>query len=187
MRPSYEDLEEQVAYLKSELGLQDRAEALQRLRLAMKLAGVSFGRMGVARLILALYAAGGRPMTRYQLLDAIPSPGDKDDRDASLISVWVSNARKGFGPGLIANAWGNGYYLTAEGIERVALMIGDDRGKASIGEVQDLNERPSEVLRNIAAHIAGILAHRDADGGRQAATIYRRIADRLAGAPRRAA
>ncbi|MCR5876952.1 hypothetical protein [Phenylobacterium sp. J367] len=54
-------------------------------------------------------------------------------------------------------------------------------------DVQDLHDRSSEELREMAAHIAGILAHRDGDGGAQTASAYQRIADRLTGKPRRAA
>lgn len=54
-------------------------------------------------------------------------------------------------------------------------------------EIQALHDRPSEDLRALMAHIAGIHAHRDQDGGQIIATAMRRIADRLTGQPRRAA
>lgn len=54
-------------------------------------------------------------------------------------------------------------------------------------EIQSLHDRPSEELRELMAHIAGIHAHRDGDGGALIATTMRRVADRLTCQPRRAA
>jgi predicted TPR repeat methyltransferase len=51
--------------------------------------------------------------------------------------------------------------------------------------LQDLHDMPSEDLRQLIAHAAGIHAHRDADGGGLMAQALRRIADRLTGAARR--
>jgi hypothetical protein len=53
--------------------------------------------------------------------------------------------------------------------------------------IQELNELPSEDLRQVIAHAAGIHAHRDGDGGLVTADALRRIADRLTGQPRRSA
>lgn len=53
-------------------------------------------------------------------------------------------------------------------------------------EIQALHDRPSEELRALMAHVAGIHAHRDQDGGRTIGTAMRRIADRLTGQPRQA-
>lgn len=54
-------------------------------------------------------------------------------------------------------------------------------------EIQRLHDRPSEELRALMAHCAGICAHRDGDGGASIATALHRIADRLTGQPRKAA
>lgn len=54
-------------------------------------------------------------------------------------------------------------------------------------EIRALNERPSEDLRQLMAHCAGICAARDGDGGKLIAIVLDRIADRLRYRPRRAA
>lgn len=43
-------------------------------------------------------------------------------------------------------------------------------------EIQELHDRPSEELRELMAHCAGICAHRDGDGGLQISMALRRIA-----------
>lgn len=53
--------------------------------------------------------------------------------------------------------------------------------------IQDLNDRPSEELRQVIAYCAGICAHRDGDGGLLISEALYRVADRLSGKPRRAA
>lgn len=45
----------------------------------------------------------------------------------------------------------------------------------------------ADAVDKVRLAFAGILAHRDGDGGQGVAIIYRRIADRLTGQPRRAA
>lgn len=56
----------------------------------------------------------------------------------------------------------------------------------SPAQIQDLHDLPSEDLREMIAHAAGIHAHRDADGGILMAEALRRVSDRLTGQPRRA-
>lgn len=55
------------------------------------------------------------------------------------------------------------------------------------GLIQELHDLPSEELRLVIAHAAGIHAHRDNDGGALMADALRRIADRLDLKPRKAA
>jgi hypothetical protein len=43
----------------------------------------------------------------------------------------------------------------------------------SPADLQDLHDRPSEELRELAAHIAGVLAHRHGDA--EAAAVFGRI------------
>jgi hypothetical protein len=52
--------------------------------------------------------------------------------------------------------------------------------------IQDLNDRPSEELREIIAHAAGIHAHRDGDNGEKMSEALARIACRLRLQPRKA-
>lgn len=54
-------------------------------------------------------------------------------------------------------------------------------------DIQDLHDPPSEELRELIAHAAGIHAHRDGDGGLRISDALRRVADRVSCQPRRAA
>lgn len=116
-----EELEEEVAYLRSELGLNQDATDYQRLRVFMR--GKSVNARQAARLILALYQAKGRAMSRLQLLDALPSPSDKEDRNPNLIGVMVCHARAGLGREAVENVWGHGYRLSDEGVAKVRSIL----------------------------------------------------------------
>lgn len=117
------ELEERIAWLEGELGLQRRTEVFNALR-APAAPGTrsSFTRNQSAELLAALYAADGRTLNRYQLLEAIPSPSGKD-RDAKIVDVWVCWARKHLGKDAIDNVWGRGYRLSPLGMARVAALI----------------------------------------------------------------
>ncbi len=119
-------LEERVAWLESELGLQVRAEISSRLRNAILgiASGNRGGRAQTADLVAALYAAKGRPMTIWQIMEAIPSPSGNDDRDPRLAAVLVCIARKWLGHDGIRTVWGAGYALTEVGMEKVQSLIG---------------------------------------------------------------
>jgi hypothetical protein len=54
-------------------------------------------------------------------------------------------------------------------------------------EVRALNDRPSEDLRQIMAHCAGICAARDGDGGALISFALERIVSRLRCQPRKTA
>lgn len=118
------ELEERVAYLESELGIQRETDGRQRLHAAMP--ATNGGVRGVD-LVLALYAARGRTLSRWQLLDAIPSPGGVEDREPKLIDVWVHGARFSLGRDVITTVWGRGYCLSAKGIALVAAIIAPER------------------------------------------------------------
>lgn len=119
-----EELEERVAWLESELGLQQAADLFDRLRSAMSIPGPSYvGRRGPVALISALYAARGRTMSRLQLAEALPPTRAGDERGEKIIDVWVCFARKCLGADAVANVWGKGYRLTAEGMTRVAAIL----------------------------------------------------------------
>lgn len=126
-----EELEERVAWLESELGLQVSADLVDRIRRGLGGIGQQSKANGTARLIAALYAANGRPMTRWQLLDAIPSRAGNEERNANIISVWVSFARKKLGPNAIHNAWDVGYRLTPEGMARISAILEPARARAA--------------------------------------------------------
>jgi DNA-binding winged helix-turn-helix (wHTH) protein len=177
-----EELEEEVAYLRSEMGLEIGAGQIATIRQAFNLSPAC------ARLLLVLHRASGRVMSRLQMLDALPARYDgHEDRDERIVNVHVSRIRQAVGPGFIRNEWGKGYHLTAEGMNIIGTALGEVSPPVAGFELQDLNDRPSEELRGLAATIAGICAHRDGDGGAETAKTLRRIADRLTGQPRRAA
>jgi DNA-binding response OmpR family regulator len=123
-----EELEERVAWLESELGMQRDAQQFQKLHDAM---AAAFGskrnrkemRCGQpVELLLALYRAKGSVVSVYQLLERIPSPNDKD-RDAKIVSVWVYFARALLGKDIIDNVWGRGYRLSDTGMQRVKEIL----------------------------------------------------------------
>jgi DNA-binding response OmpR family regulator len=109
-----EELEEEVAYLRSEMGLQLSAEKFQRLRGRLRLAP------GAINFLLVLYQAKGRMVSKLQALDALPSPvRDRDDRNTQLIGVYASHVRRALGHDAISNGWGRGYAMTPAGLARV--------------------------------------------------------------------
>lgn len=120
-------LEERVAWLESELGIQRDAakrEALRRETVARS--PHKFGRGGAADVVLALYEARGRVMSFGQILEAVPPRrGGSDERRADLVKVFVCVARKTIGKDAIDTIWGVGYRLTPAGMRRVAQIVGD--------------------------------------------------------------
>lgn len=117
-----EDLQEQVAFLKSELGIREDAEGLDRLR---KPIGVA---PGVAALILRLYDGGGKLVTYDQLHEAIPAVlTNQEDRNFRIVQVYCTRARQALGRDAIATVWGIGYRLTDVGRATVAGLVGGSR------------------------------------------------------------
>lgn len=177
-----EELEEDIAYLKSELGLRAGLDEIEALRKAFGLTP------SCAKLVLALYRAKGRTVTQLQMLEIMPPRYTiEDDRTSQIVNVQCSKTRKALGPGLLQNVWGQGFKLSPAGLDIVGLALGETPQTVTPTELQDLHDKPSEDLRGWVAHIAGIPAHRDGDGGLQTAIVYRRITDRLTGQPRVAA
>lgn len=124
------ELEERVAWLESELGLQNDMTMAERLRRHfIDSCGTGWRgqqRSGGVRVILALFAAKGRAMSRDQLLEAIPPfRGGDDERQPKIVDVWVCWARKAIGRDAISSVWGRGYQLTKAGVERVAAIVGE--------------------------------------------------------------
>ncbi len=183
MRPSYEDLEEHVAFLRSELGVQVHGDKIARIRQAYRATN------STAHMILRLYEARGKPVSVEQLLESLPSPSKSEDRSLQLVAVFGVRVREALGgQDTLENVRSFGYRLSDDARARVAIVLGDAPESHVCGfDIRALEDKPSEELRELTARIAGILAFRDEDGGLQVATIYRRIADRLTGQPRVAA
>lgn len=109
------DLEEEIAYLKSELGLRDDADQIEALREGLDVATAE------AHFLRALYNAKGRTVSHMALLDAIPAR--MPDRDHSIVKVYASRVRARLGPGSIENIWGVGYRLSEEALIRVSAVL----------------------------------------------------------------
>jgi DNA-binding response OmpR family regulator len=115
-----EELQEEVAYLRNELGLQVTASEVYAVTTALSI------RPQAARLAIAMYRAGGRLMTNMQMFEAIPQVlGEKfnDDRSTKLVDVQVCNLRKAMGADAIATVWGKGRALTPAGRARIAAIL----------------------------------------------------------------
>lgn len=174
-----EELEEEVAYLRSELGEEIEADAADRVRRALRLSPDQ------AAIVLTLYRAGGRPVSMVRIDEALPVRAA--DRGLEVLRTKVSQIRRELGKGFILSARPGGYRLPPPALDIVARLVGDTRPELTLSDMRDLQEMAPERLRHVAALVAGVLAHKDGDGGKQAAQAYRRIADRLTGAPRIAA
>lgn len=126
-----EELEERVAWLESELGLQRDADVEARMLAAFPhQAGVPYhpSRRGALRALLALYQAKGRPVTHLQILEAVPpANGGDDERTSNLVATWVCVARRIVGRDAIESVWGKGYRLTPTGLARVSAALEADR------------------------------------------------------------
>lgn len=90
------ELQERVAWLESELGLQQETEDYRRLRNFLR--GTTEGRKAHCRaatsVVAALYRAKGRPVGRLQLLEMCPSPNGDVERQAKTIDVWICFAAR---------------------------------------------------------------------------------------------
>lgn len=126
-----EELEERVAWLESELGIQKDAGEVEALKGAFGLTH------GLAVLLRALYRAKGRPVTRLQILDVLPTKGGADgsDRDPKIVDVRASQLRAALGKGAVLNAWGQGYRLSDEARARVEAVIPETTPSQSAGGV----------------------------------------------------
>ena len=117
---SREDLEEEVVWLRSELGLQQAADRASRLTQASDLTPAE------AAITVALYGARGRPVIRLALEEAIDAAGVGLHRDGKHVTdVLVSRIRKKLGADVVATVTARGYRLSAEGLVKVAGLLGE--------------------------------------------------------------
>lgn len=125
------ELAERIAWLESELGLQRDADGFARLRAAIPVGGPQSRAAGVARLLGALFSARGRTLSCGQIVERIPSPSGNEDRDTKLAAVYVCDARRTFGRGIIETVWGKGYRLTPSGMALVASILSGEPQQAA--------------------------------------------------------
>lgn len=115
--PHCEELREELAYLRSELGLQLEAAELDDLKRRFGLSP------GTARLLALLYGANRRPMTRHQIEDAIPARDEDLERSYGYVSTLVCQLRDRIGRGSVLNVFGTGYRLSDEMHQVVAAVV----------------------------------------------------------------
>lgn len=116
-----EELEDEVAFLRSEMGLSSSGTAVQLLR-------SGFGMdSGSARAVAALYSARGRVLTYFQIAEAMASEAEGIKR---LVSVFVCRARGKLGRDAVETAWGVGYRLSPVGIAKIDAVLNPQRSAA---------------------------------------------------------
>jgi hypothetical protein len=109
-----EELEAEVAYLKSEMGLSREASDLAAVRDGLRIPRQQ------AQILLVLFRAYPRILTRFQVWDAIDHPYSGDDVYATnSINVRVSGIRKNLGQGIIHVSKGVGLGLTDMGAAKI--------------------------------------------------------------------
>lgn len=101
------DLEAEVAYYRSELGIAQEATRVHNIRLKCRATNSE------ARVLLALYAAQGRVLSQDALFDAIPHPAD--GQNSTAVRMHVRALRQKVSPDVIDTAPGLGYRIGAAG------------------------------------------------------------------------
>jgi len=107
-----EQLEEEVAYLRSELGLAQEAGQVAKLRQA----GL---RPTGARILLALHTSNGRVLSRGFIEDNFTSAVDSN----KITDVYINGIRKAIGHDAVGTAWGQGFFITEVGKQRVNQLL----------------------------------------------------------------
>jgi DNA-binding response OmpR family regulator len=115
--PACDELRERVRYLESELGLNSEQHDLDRVRRVLNL------KPQAARLLLALYSAKGRPVSRDQLLDVLKQGGQRRDLDPNTVNVQVFQIKRDSGMRLTEPATGHGYRINLQGMEAVRAAL----------------------------------------------------------------
>jgi hypothetical protein len=141
--PKCAQKDEQIAWLESELGIQRDEEIVRRLVEALP-CGREYGRPQVASYLACLYAARGRLLSRFQILERVP--GRNEDRALDIVGVWTHRARLALGRDAITTVRGHGICLSPSGLEWVARVLGKDEP-----DVKAFRFRPESVVQDRAA------------------------------------
>lgn len=106
------DLESEVAFFKSELGLAEDAERVDRLRRAFGLTPSE------AAILAAMHAAKGRALHISQLLEATPGKGRSGDAtdEMKLAQAFVCRIRQKVGADHVLTVFSDRYRLSDEGV-----------------------------------------------------------------------
>lgn len=125
--PHCEAMRERIAWLESELGLQNKAHLVEKLRPHITRHN---RQCQVAQFFVVLWLARGRPVSNFQLMESIRSPMGVD-RDSNIVKVWASKARKALGMDAVNTISGFGYQLTPAGMRKVAEILGEPLEQAA--------------------------------------------------------
>jgi hypothetical protein len=140
------ELEEQVAYLKGQLGLQVGATEASKLR-----AGFDLTTKEVA-VVLHLYETRARATTKEGVLNALYG-ASLDVPEIKIVDVFVCKARKKLPDGSIETIWGHGYRLTSIGVAAIEAVLGSPLADI---RMQDIPEH-TPLLPNLARQILEFL------------------------------
>jgi DNA-binding response OmpR family regulator len=111
------ELKEEVAYLRSELGLADASLAQHHFRKALGLTPVE------GKLLWAFYSARHHMLRKYNFDEVVP-PAMGHERDYSdTFNVWVRKLRIKLGQDVILTVWGEGYRLSPRGVQLVQSVL----------------------------------------------------------------
>lgn len=110
------NLEDEVAYLRSELGLAQDATKIKALKVSLGLTETE------ALLLHALYATRQHYLSRAQVFDAT-RPSSRRDCTLKIVDVYVSKLRRKIGSDIIKTLWGYGYCLTPQGVALVQASL----------------------------------------------------------------
>lgn len=146
-----EELKDEIAFLKRELGLQADADLVSTVHHALRQTRKTNreGRLQSAHFIALLYRAHGRMVSYDALLGTVPGIGGID-REFGLVKVWAHGARKALGHDAIETVWGRGFRMTEIGMKRVAELLG----------------KPSDLIgQNAPAEVVADWERKDAQEG----------------------
>ncbi len=118
MKDRLDELVEENAWLKRELGMVQSGDRVTRLQRAYDLTE------NEARILLFLFDRRGSTVPHGAVMNALYSDSPDSEPQIKIISVYVCKLRKKLaermGADAIATVWGVGYALTAHGIDGVA-------------------------------------------------------------------
>ena len=101
-----QELEEEVRFLKRELGLDVERDKVGRLQTSLAITPHQ------ARILYALYVARGRIITFDILHEMIPAEDGAPRDSVEVFKVQICKMRRAVGSNAIQNVWGKGYRIT---------------------------------------------------------------------------
>lgn len=140
------DLEEQNAWLRRELGYRHSDATIGLLSDALR-RGKYGGRVSCAKMLATLYGAGGNVVSKWQLMDATSDLSFEDERDSSIVKVWITHIRSALGFDAIENVWGKGYRLSPSGMAKVSAVLGAESKAPPTGQGEGLTSALHVMLR----------------------------------------